>query len=132
MGLSRQLAQANVHCNAQSINRIWLKIKEQSDIYYLCEWCKVFPGGIVLQSVIRYDMLSACEQRLKPFQDYYPRRPLLNRERQQRWDIEKAKYELANGHIKRYILCYLNMSNYDTRIFKTMLKGGKKNEKENK
>ena len=42
--LSRQVSHNNVHFNAQNLNRVWDKIREQSDIYINCQWCKVLPN----------------------------------------------------------------------------------------
>lgn len=130
MSLSRHLSGNNVHCNVQNFGRCWDKLREHCDVAYYCEWCKVLFGHIVVQSVIRYDKLDSCQNRVKPFTDFYPRRPFLNMERQQKWDIEKARYDLQHGNVKRYLLVYLNRSSYDSRIFKTMLEGGANDKKE--
>lgn len=127
MALSRHVGKCNVHVNVQNLNRCWDKLREMSDVYYQCEWCKVL-FGVVIQSVLRYEKYDSCINRVKPFNEYYPKRPLLNRERQQKWDIEKARYSMQHGKIKRYLLIYLNKSDYDTRVFKQMLEGAKNEE----
>lgn len=55
MALSRHLGECNVHFNAQNLNRVWDKIREQSDIYIMCNWCKVFFGKLVIQRVTLYE-----------------------------------------------------------------------------
>lgn len=46
MALSRQLGKCAVHQNAQALNRVWDKIREQSDTYITCLWCKVICGFV--------------------------------------------------------------------------------------
>lgn len=121
--LSRQLGEANVHFNVQNLNRAWDKLREQSDTYITCKWCKVFFGKIVLQKVIVYDLYDSCLRRVKPFN---VRLPLFaSREMKMSYDMERDRYEQNNGMVKSGWLLYINKSNYDTRIFKRMLENGK-------
>lgn len=118
MALSRHLGDANVHYNVQNLNRMWDKIREQSDIYLRTVWCKVFFGKIVLQKVMIYEKYESAVNRVPVFR--LPR-PLLNADRQQAWQIQKANYDIAHGSVKSRILLYINKSTYNTRVFKEML-----------
>lgn len=126
MALSRQIADANFHCNCQNLNRIWDKIREQSDMYIMCNWCKVLFGKIVLQKVTIYELYEAAVKRVPPFR--LPM-PLFNPERQFTWRIQKESYLINYGYIKPRFLLYINRSNYDTRIFKEILRNGKREDK---
>lgn len=117
MALSRHLGDCNVHYNVQNLNRMWDKIREQSDIYIRCCWCKVV-FGFVLQKVIIYEKYESAVNRVPPF---FLRRPLINAERMQIWRIQKQNYMIAHGKVKSRILLYRNKSNYNTRVFKEML-----------
>lgn len=118
MALSRHLGDANLHYNVQNLNRMWDKIREQSDIYIRCIWCKVFFKKIVLQKVIIYEKLESAVNRVPPFR---LKRPLLNRDRVQMWEIQKSNYDIAHGIVKSRLLLYVNKSTYNTRVFKEML-----------
>lgn len=118
MALSRHLGDANVHYNVQNLNRMWDKIREQSDIYIRCCGCKVLFGKLVIQRVIIYEKYESAVNRVPPFR---LRRPLLNLDRLQKWEIQKANYEIAHGRVEPRVLIYLHRSNYNTRIFKEML-----------
>ena len=123
MALSRQLGLCNFHFNVQNLNRVWDKIREQSDIYIMCNYCKVLKFGFVLQKVTIYERYESAVDRVPPY-----RRPRvrLNADRKMNIQLEKQKYRTSYGDIKSRILFYRNISNYDTRIFKTMLEQGQK------
>lgn len=118
MALSRHLGQCNVHINVQNLNRCWDKIREQSDLYVRCDWCKVFFGRIVLQKVTLYESYDSCVKRVPPFR---MKAPLLNADRIQQYEIAKTNFMTNYGKIRSGILLYVNKSKYDTRIFKTIL-----------
>lgn len=117
MALSRHLGDCNVHYNVQNLNRMWDKIREQSDIYIRCCWCKVFLG-IVFQKVIIYEKYESAVNRVPPF---YLKRPLINPDRLQTWQIQKQNYTIAHGEVKPRLLIYRNRSKYNTRVFKEIL-----------
>lgn len=121
MALSRQLGDCNVHFNVQNLNRCWDKIREQSDCYIMCNWCKVFFGKIVLQRVTLYELYDAAVKRVPVFR--LPK-PWFNPDRVFQWKIQKQNYDIAHGEIKTGLLLYWNKSNYNTRIFKEMLANG--------
>ena len=118
MALSRHLGDCNVHYNVQNLNRMWDKIREQSDTYIRCIWCKVLFRKLVIQKVIIYEKYEAAVNRVPPFR---LRKPLLNPNRLQQWEIQRSNYDIAHGSVKPRLLIYFNRSNYNTRVFKEML-----------
>ena len=118
MAISRHLGDCNFHYNVQNLNRMWDKIREQSDTYIRCVGCKVLFGKIVLQKVIIYEKYESAVNRVPPFR---LRRPLINPTRLQAWEIQKQSYEISHGSVKPRFLLYINRSKYNTRIFKEML-----------
>ena len=118
MALSRHLGDCNVHYNVQNLNRMWDKIREQSDTYIRCMKCKVLFRKLVIQKVIIYEKYDSAVNRVPPFS---LRRPLLNANRRQLWEIQKSNYDIAHGSVKPRTLIYFNKSKYNTRIFKEML-----------
>lgn len=123
--LSRQVSGNNFHINTQNLNRLWDKVREQSDIYIRCNWCKVLFGKIVIQKVTLYERAESCQNRVPPCRvrmgltDISPARRL-----QKRMYIDT--YECSHGRIQSGLLIYRNKSTYDTLLFKEMLKNGKK------
>ena len=118
MALSRHLGECNVHFNVQNLNRVWDKIREQSDIYLLCNWCKVFFGKIVIQKVTAYEFYDSAVKRVPRFR--IPQ-PWLNPDRIFQWKLAKQNYDVTHGYIKPHLLIYINRSKYNTRIFKEVL-----------
>lgn len=118
MALIRQVCGCRFHFNVQNLNRAWDKLREQSDIYLRCIWCKVFFRRLVIQKVIEYERYDSCVNRVPPFR---LRRPWLNPDRLQAWEIQKQNYEIAHGCVKPRLLIYFNKSSYNTRVFKEML-----------
>lgn len=118
MALSRHLGNCNVHVNVQNLNRCWTKVSEQSDGYIMCNKCIVLPFGFVLQLVTIYEKYESCVNRVPPFS---MKRPLMNKDRQQQWEIQYTNYRISHGKVERRILFYRNITQYDTRVFKTML-----------
>ena len=118
MALSRHLGECNVHFNVQNLNRVWDKIREQSDIYIMCNWCKVFFGKLVIERVTIYENYESAVNRVPP---YRAPRVRMNSDRKMSLHMDKQKYRIAHGEIKRRTLIYINKSSYNTRIFKEML-----------
>lgn len=119
MALSRQIAHANFHINVQNLNRAWDKIREQSDIYIYCRWCRVLPFGIVVQGVTVYDKYESCVNRVKPFRVSLP--VLGNSQSKMSVRLSRDKFEQDNGTVHNMVLVYFNRSHYDTRYFKKLL-----------
>lgn len=130
MALSRQLGDCSVHTNAQQNGRVWLKIREQSDIYILCNKCIYIKFlKLVIQKVTVYEYLESAERKLRELK--LPRVPLLaanRRQLQMQRDITIANHKATHGEIKEGWLIYRNKSNYNTRIFKEILENGKEEE----
>lgn len=118
MALSRHLGECNVHFNVQNLNRVWDKIREQSDIYICCNWSRMLFGKYVIQKVTVYEQYDAAVMRVPP---YRPPRVRMNQDRKLNIQMAKQNYRIAHGDIKSRILIYKNKSTYDTRVFKRML-----------
>lgn len=121
MALSRQLGLCNVHLNVQNLERAWTKIREQSDTYIRTNWCKVFFGKIVVQSITIYERAQSVIDRVPecPFKT-----PLLcDKQMKEYYNIKKLEYRVSYGDIKNRLLIYINKSSYDTRFFKKLLEG---------
>lgn len=119
--ISRHVGNCNFHFNAQNLNRVWDKIREQSDLYILCRKC-IYIGGYVLQVVTIYDRYQSALDRQKPLRIPLPL--FANREIRYRAKVEKAQFEAAHGSIETRILFYKNKSSYDTRQFRKILEEG--------
>ena len=132
--LSRHLANCNVHFNVQNLNRVWDKLREQSDIYITCNNCKVLKGrlplfkrilsGVVFQTVTLYEKYSSCVDRVEPFKPVaiplFANKQMKANLRQVNEEA-KRRYQEQYGKVKRVRLIYKNKSNYDTRLFKGVL-----------
>lgn len=123
MALSRHLGQCNVHYNAQALNRVWDKIREQSDTYINCRRCIYLkPLRLVIQVVRIYERYDAAVDSYPPFRT---RASLLaSSEAKTSVDIQRDQYNAQHGRIRTRVLMYINRSNYDTRHFKSLLEGG--------
>lgn len=132
--LSRHIANNNVHFNVQNLNRVWDKLREQSDSYIMCNKCKVFKGrlpiigrlfkGLVFQTVTIYDKYQSCVDRVEPFK---PAKNKLLASKEMKAQVERGneealrRYKETYGKVKRKLLIYRNKSEYDTRLFKGVL-----------
>ena len=120
--LSRQVSRNNFHINTQNLNRLWDKIREQSDIYIMCNKC-IYIFGIVLQKVTIYDKYQSCVDRVKPCRI---RVPLFAKS-----DVKQsAKQYLDNwinthGKVTSHWLSNFNKSKHDTYYFEKLFKEGK-------
>ena len=124
--ISRHVGDCNFHFNAQNLNRVWDKIREQSDIYILCRRC-FYIKGFVLQFITIYDKYDSAVARMKPLR--LPMPLLSNKETRMMRKIQIAQFEAAHGSIENRILIYKNKSNYNTRQFNQILKEGRAYEK---
>lgn len=112
--LSRHLGDANVHCNVQNLNRLWDKIREQSDLYVCMKGCKVFFRRWALLRGAVYETAEACEKRLMP-----PRFGI-GKEAASR----RVQFETQHGHIRTFWFFSKVPYKYDDRRFKRMLEQG--------
>lgn len=115
--LSRHLGDCNVHFNAQNLNRVWDKIREQSDTYVLCRDCTWIFKKIVIMNVTVYDRMESCINRVRSF----GKRPMLNRQKQLAYDSLVA----THGNIRDFKMVFIHKGNYDTRRFKSLLASNK-------
>lgn len=124
MALSRHLGEANIHTNCQALGRVWDKIREQSDIYILCENCVVLFHKLVIQNVIVYDKCSSAEDKVKPCCISVP--IFASQVAKQSAKNQLDSFRNTYGSVRRYTLVYFHKSKYDTRKFKGVLLDGKK------
>lgn len=118
MALSRHLGDCNVHFNVQNLNRVWDKIREQSDIYICCNWSRFFFKKWVLQKITIYEKYESAVSRVPP---YRAPRIKMNEDRRLQVAMAKQNYRISHGEIKSRIIFYKHLSGYDTRVFKDML-----------
>ena len=118
--LSRQVSHNNVHINAQNLNRVWDKIREQSDIYICCNKC-FYIFGFVIQKITIYDKYDSAVSRVKPCR---VKIPLFNRQARTNALIYRDKFINTYGVVKSRFLFYFNKSKHDTYYFEKLLKGG--------
>lgn len=124
MALSRQVSHNNFHINVQSLNRAWDKIREQSDQYIRCRWCKVLFGKIVLQKITIYDKYQSAVDRVQPCRI---RMPFLGKaEVKQQAELYLDKFYNTYGSVKNHLLIYINRSKHDTYYFEKLFLGGSK------
>lgn len=126
LALSRHLGHCFVHFNVQNLTRAWDKLREMSDQYIRCLSCHWFFGKIVVQHIYIYERFQSCVDRVPP---YRVPQPWFSPERRFQWKMDKQRYDIAHGEIRSRWLIYFNKSTYDTRVFKEMLKNGKKTKK---
>lgn len=126
--LSRQLGNANFHTNCQAINRVYDKLREQSETYVYCRSCKVL-GNIVFQKVTIYDKVQSCIDKVEPYK-HIPVPIFATKELKANLRMKdeemKRNFKQNYGNVKTVTLIYKNQSNYDTRLFKGVLSRGKK------
>ncbi len=116
--LSRQIAQCNVHINAQNLNRVWDKLREQSDIYIRCVRC-IYIFGFVIQSIVIYDKYESCVNRVEPCCIHVPL--FANKLVKQNARLHIDSYHNSHGSVRRALLIYKNKSKHDTLYFGHLL-----------
>lgn len=134
--LSRHIANNNVHFNVQNLNRVWDKLREQSDTYIMANYCKVLKcrlpllsrlfNGLVIQKVTCYEKYQSAVDRVEPYRAV--KIPMFASKEMkaqlQRTDEEaRRRYREVYGKVKSRLLIYKNKSKYDTRLFKGVLTG---------
>lgn len=122
--LSRHIANCNVHFNVQNLNRVWDKLREQSDTYIRTTDCHVLFKSWVVQTVVVYDKYQSCVDRVDPFCP--TPMPLMGSKETKaalrQSNVEaKRRYKEIYGEVKKLTLIYKNKSKYDTRLFKGVL-----------
>lgn len=114
--LSRHLGDCNIHVNVQNLNRLWDKIREQSDTYILCRSCRVI-GRFAIQKITVYDNYDSAVARRRPF----VRSLFAGREMRMRM----AEYRAQYGYIQDMTIVHrIPKQHYNDRIFKDYLSRG--------
>lgn len=115
--LSRHLGDCAVHCNTQVQNRLWDKIREQSDTYVVMKHCKKLPFIKLFHlTAYSYSLEESAEKQIVP-----PKFGIGKKGREQRF-----QFEIAHGKIIRYsFFCRLPYK-YDSRRFKKILENNLK------
>ena len=122
--LCRQISHNRFHINTQALLRCYDKIREQSDIYFLCRWCIYIPiVNIVIQNITEYDKYQSCVDRVKPARI---RTPLFNKEAQMQAQIYLDKFRNTYGKIESHIVIYRNKSKHDPFYFEKAFEKGVK------
>lgn len=127
LALSRQVSHNNVHINSQNLNRVWDKIREQSDQYILCRSCKFikipFTKKYLVNLKIRiYEKYESFINRMPPFR---MKVPLFNKLAKTNIKLAKEQYNQQNGNIKTMNLFFINKSKHDTYYFEKLFENGK-------
>lgn len=145
MALQRQLADASTTVNSQSIERPWLKIREQAQKRFIvCQkcyvlfgdqgrivaptWNKLFPkhpwkfGGFVIANFVFYNKKQSAIDNVPPF-PY--KEPLLKKKSDKiNIELEKTRYKISHGEVINYWYICVNKSKHDSRRFRTLLLEG--------
>lgn len=121
MALSRQVARSNVHYNVQNLNRVWDKLREQSDLYIMCLDCKVILGFVFLHIRLYDKYQSACD-RVKPCKIKVPL--FAPREIKMNYKMHIDKFEQNYGLVVNKFLIFRNKSKHNTYYFEEKLKKG--------
>lgn len=117
--LSRQVAQCNIHFNAQNLNRVWDKVREQSDIYIRCRKC-FYIFGLVIQFITIYDKYESCLARVSPCRISVP--ITSDKEAKMSAKLYLDNFYNIHGSVKNRILIYFNKSKHDTLQFGKLLR----------
>lgn len=112
--LIRHLGDASLHYNVQSLNRPWDKLREQMDTYILCRKCKFLFGKFVTLKLTVYDRYQSAYDKVKPMKKRFGKQARL----------EYDKFTASHGDIRNVTIRFIHRNTYDTRRFKTILKGG--------
>lgn len=128
--LTRHLGACNLHYNSQNLNRVWDKMREQSDIYIKCDKCIVLFKKYVIQLGKIYEKYESAVNNVMPFRMSNPHGLFSKQQSREEFKtlylLKKQDYTNTHGKIKPFILIYKNKSTYDTRRFKTLLREGRR------
>lgn len=120
--LVRHVAEASVHTNCQNLGRIWDKLREQSRTYITCLKCKVIKIGkkqLVIQKIRIYEKYDSCANNVPalklPISAVIGKDATMGR-------LYKLNYRIQHGEILEKTLIYFNESDYDTHVFRDMMK----------
>lgn len=111
--LLRHLGDCNFHTNSQRQNRVWDKIREQSDQFIVMTGATVKLGFIIIRWT-EYSKVESAEAQLK--------KPKFGIGKNAR--MVKQSFEANNGTIKNRWLIGRLPYNYDSRRFKKIIEEG--------
>lgn len=110
--LSRHLGEANVHTNTQAQNRLWDKMREQSDIYIVMKKCWFIPKTKFFHiTAYLYELEESAEKQIVP-----PRFGIGKEGR-----TAKYNFNITHGKITRIGFFGRLPYAYDSRRFKKIL-----------
>lgn len=114
--LSRHLYNSNVHCNTQSLSRVWKALREQAD-YYVNTRFTIHLFGLLVTKVYTYDNYPSAEKNIRP---YKLKKGLNDRTAQELYQ----EFESVNGVIKSmYVIQKAKDIKYDTRAYHSYIFG---------
>lgn len=119
--LSRQVSKNNFHVNTQNLNRVWDKIREQSDTYIRCRKC-IYIFGFVFQWITIYDKAQSCIDRVKPCKISAP---FFNKQARMMALTYKENFYNSHGKVENKFLFYWNKSKHDTYRFRELMERGR-------
>lgn len=93
--LSRQLSNMNIHANVQCLGRLWIKLREQADLFICAVGC-IWIGPFVAVRTRFYEKYESAEKRLLPLKIPNATLQLLTT---QEVMMMKAQYDATNGKI---------------------------------
>lgn len=112
--LSRHLGLFNIHINSQSLTRIWIKLREQADGFFMARGVIHLPRYSIHFSRY-YELEQSAMQFLKPF----PKKAFNNNAQ-----AEKLLYDTQHGDIRNlFIIIDRRKVNYDSRYFHRVMFG---------
>lgn len=110
--LSRHLYNMNIHCNTQSLSRLWKPIREQADFYIKCRKVVKLPF-IMIGYITTYEKYDSAEKELLP---------LGSRIFNKFSKAECDQFYSTNGKIEnRFYLILKKHIKYDTRHFEKVV-----------
>lgn len=122
VALSRQVSHNNVHTNAQCLNRVYDKLREQSEFYIMCRGCKIL-FGIAFMKIRIYEKYQSAVDRVRPFKMTLTFKQKKDPVALTNYQLAKDKYANTYGEVFDKILIFKNKSKHDTYFFENYLKG---------
>jgi hypothetical protein len=118
--LMRQVRDAHMHFNAQRGSRIWVKLREQCDIYVKACGCFKIPLLGLFVKARYYELEESADRSLKPLK--IPKRMLALMDKQE-VRMMKEQYDATNGLI-REVWLFISFADlhFDTRYFRWIFK----------
>lgn len=113
--LTGHLTDSNIHINTQVLTRVWDKLREQADGYFMT-LNTLHIGRLFMTSLIYYDRYQSALDTLRPF----PCSFFSSKEKK----AMKADFDAKHGIVKHMLLFQvLPKSCYDTRYYHRVLYG---------